>query len=132
MIVLATRIAALSELLFAALMAAFALSIPVQSSAEERSALLMLVVQASLALLAATGLFRRSSWGWLVAFCLIVVVFGPLGFAIYRAWRAGIGVGITMPADAVRLVAVGWSAQLVVAVCFAMARGRRGATPRTP
>jgi hypothetical protein len=132
MTVLATRIAALSEILFAALIAAFVLSIPLQSYADEFSTLLMLVVQAALALLAAAGLFRRTRWGWLVALCLIALVFGPLGYAIYRAWRAGVGVGVSMPSEAVRLVAFGWSAQLVVAICFLVARGKRAPTLGTP
>jgi len=131
MLSLAIRIAALSEMVFAALTAAFALGITVQSYADERRTLLMLVVQGVLAVIAAVGLFRRASWGWRVALVLIVLVFGPLALASYRAWRAGAGIGVTMPADAVRLVAVAWSAQLLVAVCFLMARGRMLALPPT-
>jgi hypothetical protein len=131
MTVRATSIAALCEVLFAALMAAFALSIPTQPSEGENSALLILVVQTGLALLAAVGLFRAKWWGWLVALGVIVIVFGPVGLSIYRAWRAGIGVGVMMPANTVILVAVGWFAQVVVAVCFLVARIWRRSTPGT-
>jgi hypothetical protein len=131
MTVLATRIAALSEVLFAALMVAFALSIPLRPSENENGALLMLGVQAGLALVAAAGLFRRKWWGWLVAIGVLALAFGPISIALYRSWRDGIGVGVMMPANAVMLVAVGWAAQLVVAVCFVMARGRRAPTPGT-
>jgi len=132
MTVLATRIAGLSEVVFAALMAVFALSLPAHPSGGESRALLMLVVQSGLALLAAIGLFRLKWWAWLVALVVIVLVFAPIGITIYGAWRAGIGVGITMPADALRLITVGWVAQLVVAICFVIARGKRPPTPGTP
>jgi len=78
------------------------------------------------------SLSSAASWGWLVALVLIALVFGPLAIASYRAWRAGIGVGVTIPADALRLVAGAWGAQLVVAVCFLMARGRQLAVARAP
>src|SRR5215203_6517081 len=125
MMVRATNIAALCEVLFAALMAAFALGIPRQPSEGENRALLMLGAQAGLALLASMGLFRRKWWGWLVALCVIVLAFGPLAIAIYQSWRDGIGVGVMLPANMVMLVAMGWLAQLVVAVCFLIARGWR-------
>ena len=130
MTVLVTRIAALGEVLFAALMGAVALGIPLSPTADEQSALLMVLVQAGLAVLAATGLFRRTWWGWLAALGVIALVFAPLAIASYRAWRDGIGVGVSMPAQALRLVAVAWVVQLVVAVCFLVVQGTRLSTPR--
>ena len=132
MTALATRIAALSEVSFAALMAAFALGIPLRPSASESSALLMLGVQAGLALVAAAGLLRRTWWGWLVAFGVFALVFGPIAIAIYRSWREGLAIGFVVPANAAMLVAVGWVAQLVVAVCFVLAQGRQAPAAGTP
>ena len=77
-------------------------------------------------------MFRRKSWGWLVALGVLTLAFGPISIALYRSWRDGIGVGIVMPANVMILVAVGWVAQLVVAVCFVVARGGRAPTPGTP
>jgi hypothetical protein len=125
-----SRIAALSEVAFVILMAALALRIPVGSSHEGSSALAMLVAQMCLALLAAMGLLFGKRWGWPVALCVIALAFGPLGIAVYRVSRAG-GVGVVMPVAAMKLLGLGWCAQLVVVACFLTARGRRTSTTRT-
>jgi hypothetical protein len=127
-----TSLAALCEVVFATMMAAFALGLPLRRSEGDSFVLLILGLQCGVALLAAAGLYRRQRWGWLLALCVIALAFGPVLLTIYWAWRAGMAVGVMMPPTSVRLVAVAWLAQLAVAACFLQARGWRPSTPAAP
>jgi hypothetical protein len=112
-------------------MVIFALSLPLQRSQRESSALLMLSVQSALAFIAAAGLYQGRRWGWFFAACLLALVLAPPINGLLGAWRAGLGVAIPVPTGSVMPLAVAWLAQIVVALCFISARGWRPSAPGT-
>lgn len=128
----ALLIAAVCELLYAALLGFVALGIPVEPSPIEQRALVTLGIQAGLALLAATGLLRGRRWGWLAALTVIVLAWGPVVRAAFYAWANHVGLAIPLPAGSLMFAALVFLAQLATAICFLVARGWRPSAPRTP